>query len=111
MASFNIVAHVDIDQTGASGERNAGSSAWSEVEAPDEHVINKDKVILSWTTDCEEGKYDVMWENLVEIIPGSGIQQPRKLRIRVHGYSKSGRYSGGAWADLKASGDFVKYVR
>ncbi len=111
MASFNIVAHVDIDQTGGSGERNAASSAWSDVTAPDEHVINKDKVSISWTCDCEEGRYETKWEDWVEVIPGSGIEQPRKLSIRVHGYSKSGRYSGGAWADLKASGDFVKYVR
>jgi hypothetical protein len=110
MASFEIAVHVGIDQTGGNGVRNAASSAWSHVEAPAGHVINKDKVQLSWTTDCEEGRYDLQWEEYVEVVPGTGIEQPRKLSIRVHGFSKNGRYSGGAWADLKAAGDFVKYT-
>jgi hypothetical protein len=110
VASFSIVAHIDVDQTPVSGSRNAGSSAWSSVEAPKEHVINKDKVQFAWTHDSTEERYDVVWDDLVEVIPGTGIEQPRKLSIRVHCYSKKGPLSGGAWADLKATGDFVKYV-
>lgn len=111
MAGFSIVAHVDVDQTGLNGERNSGSSAWSTVEAPVEHVINKDKVRFDWSHDSTEERYDVVWDCLEEIIPGTGIMQPRKLSIRVHCFSKHGAWSGGAWADLKATGDFVKYVK
>lgn len=111
MASFSIVARVDVDQTPLSGVRNSGSSPWSSVEAPAEHVINKEKLNLAWAHDCNEERYDLVWDNWQEIIPGTGLIQPRKLSIRVHCFSKSGAFSGGAWAQLTASGDFVKYVK
>jgi hypothetical protein len=109
--NFSIVAHVDVDQTPLSGARNSGSSAWSSIEAPPEYVINKDKVQFAWTHDATEEWNEKKWENPVEIIPGSGIEQPRKLSIQVGCYSKHGALSGGAWADLKATGVFSKYTR
>ena len=108
---FSLTARVSIDQTPISGVRNAASSEWSYFQAPEEHVINKEAAVVNWEHDCTEERYDMVWDNWAEIVPGTGLKLPRRLAIRVHGCSKHGPLSGGAWARLTVSGVIVKYTR
>jgi predicted NodU family carbamoyl transferase len=109
MADFELIAEVETDVTSVTGVRDSKWSNWSKVTAPEGFVINKEKVKVEALTEMgSENSYEQEWVDLVEIIPGTGIELPRTLNVRAFARSSKGHRAGKGASRYRFSGDFTK---
>jgi hypothetical protein len=110
MPDFSIVCECTTKATELDGTRHSDKSEWSEVKAPDNHVINKEKVTVDWIgRNGSENDVDIKYEDWEEIVADTGLEYPRKLLARCEARSPRGHASGRGWSKVRISGDFVKY--
>lgn len=110
MASFELTCECTTKETGGDGVRHSCESNWDRNTAPENHVINKEKVNVEWLSQAgSENSYDMSWDDWVEIVPGTGLEFPRTVNVRVRARGPKGRFSGRGWSKIKVTGDYVKY--
>lgn len=111
MAGFEIVSEVTTRETDFDGTRHSDWSDWTSTTAPAGHVINQNEVKVEWLSDNgSENSHEIIYENLVEIIPGTGIKLPQTIKVRTYARSPKGMgWVGRGWSKIKVTGQFVKY--
>jgi hypothetical protein len=111
MAGFEIVSEVTTRETDFDGTRHSDWSDWTSTTAPAGHVINQNEVKVEWLSDNgSENSHEIIYENLVEIIPGTGIKLPQTIKVRTYARSPKGKcWVGRGWSKIKVTGEFTKY--
>jgi hypothetical protein len=108
--SFELRAECTTKETGWDGVRHSCQSGWDSVQAPENHVINRDTVTVTWESDAgSENDYDIVYDDWVEIIDGTGLKFPRTIRLRVSARGPKGHFGGRGWSKVRVNGNFVKY--
>lgn len=104
---FDVIA--DTEATGADGKRKTDYSDWEYVKAPEGFVINKDAIIREVVSERgSEYKDEQVFSELVEIIPGTNIQLPRKFEARAMARSEKGAGGGGGHSHYRYTVPFVE---
>jgi hypothetical protein len=94
-----LSAECTTDATGGDGVRHDCDSQPSTLTAPAGFVFIQNGLTGGETSgngdehECRNG-----WSNFVEVLPGSGITQPRTFSLRAHARSPSGHWSGRGWS-------------
>ena len=83
---------------------------WTTFTVPDGYIINKDKTKVHVHSERgSEHWYQVVYEDDVEIIPGTEIMQPTTIKARTHSRSKKGPGGGGGNMKITVEFYYVKY--
>lgn len=111
MAGFEIVSEVSTRETDFDGTRHSAWSDWTSNTAPTDYVINQNEVKVEWLSDNgSENTHEIIYENLVEIIPGTQIKLPQTIKVRTYARSPKGiGWVGRGWSKVKVTGTYVKY--
>ncbi len=102
-------AHCMTDGTGADGSgKNCSDSACT--SAPDGYIIIREKYQVAVNSN-NGGHYGVDFSEQQEVIPGSGITQPKKVCITVGANSQAGvdHVNARGWMDVTGNGAISKY--
>jgi hypothetical protein len=111
MASFEIWSETTTEPTGIDGVRHDSWSGWDVNTAPNGHVINRDTVTVVWHSDAgSENTYELIYDDWVEILPGTELKFPRTIKIRTFARGPKGPAAGRGWSKIQVSGDYVKYA-
>lgn len=101
-ATQSVAAECTTDATGGDGVRHDCDSTPTAISAPRGFVFIKDGPMglaggkTSGNGSEHECRYE--WGDYVEIVPGTGIVQPRTFTLTAHARSPSGHFSGRGWA-------------
>lgn len=110
MAGFEIWSEVTTKETGADGVRHSKWSGWDKNTAPKNHVIDDRKVKVEWQSDAgSENTYEMVFENYVEIVPGTELTFPQTIKVRSFARGPKGHLSGRGWSKIKVTGPYIKY--
>lgn len=110
--SFKLVARAETEATLPDGRRRAEWGPWESVTAPEGFVINKDKINVAAIVERgSENRDERVFEDWVEIIPGSGIELPRTFKVRAFARSSRGHSAGGGATEYEYTGTFVPYQK
>ncbi|MBM4433174.1 MAG: hypothetical protein FJ025_04165 [Chloroflexi bacterium] len=110
MAGFEIWAECTTKETGGDGVRHSCESGWDTNTAPDGHVINRDTVKVEWHSQAgSENDYDLVYDDWVEIVPGTNLKFPRTIKVRTSARGPKGLWAGRGWSKIKVIGEYVKY--
>jgi hypothetical protein len=94
-----LSAECTTDATGGDGVRHSCDSASSILTAPAGFVFIQNGLQGGETSGTgDEHECRVAWSNFVEVIPGTGITQPRTFTLQAHAKSPSGYFKGRGWA-------------
>lgn len=95
--------------TGCDGSRESCASGWTTNSVPEGYVYAKDRLEKTFeSANGSEHYCEHKWEDFVEVIPGTGIEQPRTLKIRARARSPRGNCAGRGWAKCRFNGFSVK---
>jgi hypothetical protein len=111
MSSFEIASEVTTESTDLDGSRHTAYSDWTSVTAPDGFVINniQGQVKVEWISDNgSENDVQIIYGDYVEIIPGTGIQLPRSVKVQTYARSPKGPLAGRGWSKVKVTGTYTK---
>ncbi len=95
--------HTEVTTKGTewNGKRHSATSDWTTFTVPAGHVIVQNEVKTVWKSRAgSENRVDIEFDDYVEIVPGTGIKQPRTIRVRSH--ARSPRHDRGARGWTKA---------
>lgn len=107
-----ITAECTTKETAGNGKRHACDSAWAELRAPEGFVFAERSLRGGeWSGAGSEHNCLLRWDDWVEVIPGSGIEQPRVLRLASHARSPKGPFSGRGWSKCKYTVSLSKYTQ
>jgi hypothetical protein len=111
MAGFELVSEVTTKETDLDGARHSAWSEWSSTTAPENHVINHNDVKVEWISDNgSENNYQMIFDDWVELIPGTGLKAPRTIKVQTYARSPKGKFGvGRGWTKIKFTGTYVKY--
>lgn len=111
MAGFEIVSEVSTRETDFDGTRHDAWSDWTSNTAPADHVIKQNEVKVEWLSDSgSENTHEIIYENFVELISGTGIKFPQTIKVRTYARSPKGiGWVGRGWSKVKVTGEYVKY--
>ena len=85
MAGFEIVSEISTRETDFDGARHAAWSDWTSNTAPADHVINHNDVTIGWlSAHGSENQPEVIYENWVELVPGTSLKFPQTIKVRTH---------------------------
>lgn len=108
--SFIITSEVTTKPTGGDGVRHSEWSGWDQNTAPPDHVINRDTVKVKWLSDAgSENSYELVYEDWIEILPGTNLKFPRTIRVRTFARGPKGPFSGRGWSKIEVTGEYVKF--
>ena len=100
-ATQSVAAQCTTDSTGLNGVRHDCDSAPTVITAPAGFVFIKDgpKGLSGGKTSGNGSEHECRyeWSDLVEVVPGTGITQPRTFSLRAHARSPHGHSSGRGW--------------
>ena len=98
------------DPTGGDGVRHDCNSEPTTITAPDGYVFNQNTVQGGETSGAgDEHSCSLQWSNMVEVIAGSGIVQPRTATTSCHARGPSGHWAGRGWCGCSYSITMTKY--
>lgn len=107
---MNITAECTTDETGGSGVRHDCDSAPSTGSAPDGYVFSQNQALVTKSSgNGDESDCNFGWSDFVEVVPGSGLTQPRTFTLSAHARSPSGHWAGRGWANCSATLRLAKY--
>jgi len=92
--------HTEVTTKGTewNGKRHSATSDWTTFTAPAGYVIVEKEVQTAWKgRNGSENRVDVTFDDYVEIVPGTGIKQPRTVRIRSHARSPRHHHGARGW--------------
>lgn len=108
---FKVTCEVETKNTDCvTGERDSEWSREDRVDAPEGHVINDREVQVIWESAYgSENTYSQVFEDYVEIVPGTGLKFPRTMRVKAFARSAKGRCAGRGSSKIRFEGEFIKY--
>src|SRR5262245_14878706 len=90
-----IASEVTTGTSSADGSRDSADSAWTVFTVPSNCVIIKDKTSVAVQSEAgSEHSYDVEYDDYIEVVPGTGIMQPRTIKAKTHARSSTGPFGG-----------------
>lgn len=96
--------------TGYDGTRESETTDWTEFTAPSGYVIVEKEVKIEYSSKAgSENRVDVEYDNWVEVVPGTGIKQPTKIRVRSHARSPKHKRGARGWTKATVIVRMVKY--
>jgi hypothetical protein len=105
-----ISAEVTTKETGWDGIRHSATSGWTAFTVPPGYVIVKDRSVLRELSIAgTDNRVTIVYENEVEVIPGSGIMLPRSVKLQVHARSPKGIQSGRGWTKTELDFYYTKF--
>ncbi len=108
--SQTIAAQCTTDPTGGDGVRHSCESQRTVLNAPDGLVFIQARVEGGEVSgNGSEHGCRFNWDNFVEIIPGSGIVQPRSVWIQAYARGPSGHWAGRGWAGCNYNVYMTRY--
>lgn len=108
---FVLSAECTTAGTRASGIRESCESEFSVYQAPAGYVIVKDQVqVADLSANGSHHDTDVLYDDWVEVIPGTKIYQPRVIKVRVRAMSEGGMFNVGVrgWKEAAIKGFISK---
>lgn len=105
-----LTAECTTKETGVDGVRHSCDSDWQFQTVPDGYVI-VEKSLNRVCTSCNgsENNCDAVFDDMIEVIPGTGILQPRTLKVRARARGPKGHAKGRGWSKCKFTAKYVKY--
>lgn len=96
--------------TKPTGERELCYSEWSEWSVPDGYFILKDQLNIV-CTNCSgsENRCEHEFHDFVEVIPGTGLEQPTRFKYRAYARSPSGQINSRGWSKCSYTVTYSKY--
>ena len=108
--NFTLVSQCTTEATGGNGARHSCSGEPSSATAEDGYVIAEKAVVWAEASGAgSEHDCHVAFADYVEVIPGTGITQPRSVSIWATATGPSGYFTGRGWETCKLSGFTSKY--
>jgi hypothetical protein len=105
-----ITSECTTSPTGPDGARHGCDSDVSRVTAPDGYVFSQNSLQGGETSGAgSEHQCRPGWDDYVEIIPGSGITQPRTLTLQSHALGPKGYMTGRGWVKCAFTANIAKY--
>ncbi|WP_114556184.1 alkaline protease [Bacillus sp. K6W] len=109
MPDFEVTCEVETEATSCSGARKSAWSREDKVTAPEGFVINDREVEVHWHSQRgSENTFSQVFEDHVEIIPGTGLKFPRTMKVSVFARSSKGHCAGGGASKATFTGNFIK---
>ncbi len=107
---FDYRAECTTEATGGDGVRHSCRSEWSTHTVPSGYVYIENKLEKGTTSDAGSENYcEHEFSDLVEVVSGTGITQPRTLKVRAVARSPKGHFTGRGWSKCYFRGVYVKY--
>lgn len=106
-AKFQLTAECETNPTGWDGVRHHCYSGWDKFTAIEGSVINRDSVTITSDEAGSDNRYDLEYDDWVELYPNSGLVAPRTIRLRSYARGPKGSFSGRGWSKYKLSGTYV----
>lgn len=107
---MTITAECTTDETGGDGVRHDCNSEPSTGTAPDGFVFNQNQAVVSKTSGTgDEHSCNFGWSDFTEVLPGTGITQPKTFTLSAHARSPSGHWAGRGWAKCTAILGLAEY--
>ncbi|MDR6779663.1 MULTISPECIES: hypothetical protein [Paenibacillus] len=108
MSGFELIARAETEATSWDGSRKSEWGPWQSVTAPDGFVINKDKIKVEALVERgSENRDERVFEDFVEILPGTGIELPRTFKVHAFARSSRGHGGGGGASEYRYTGEYV----
>lgn len=110
--NFVLTARAETGPTLPDGRRRSEWGPWQQVTADEGYCINKDKIQVEAISERgSENRDERVFEDFVEVIPGTGIELPRTFKVRAFARSSRGNGAGGGATEYRYTGDFVQYQK
>jgi len=107
---FKLISACQTDATGGDGVRHSCEGDRAFAIAEDGYVIAEKGV--SWAEMSGRGsdhQCHIVFSDYVEVIPGTGITQPRKVELWATATGPSGYFKGRGWQNCHLVGYSSKY--
>lgn len=105
-----IAAECTTKGTDWDGSRNSCRSGVSKVTAPANHVFAEKSLSGGMTSGAGSEKDCILkWHDYIEVIPGTGIKQPRTVTLQAKARSPEHDRGARGWAKCKYTVNVVKY--
>ncbi|WP_114556183.1 alkaline protease [Bacillus sp. K6W] len=109
MDDFEVTCEVETETTSCAGEIKTSWSRECKVTAPEGYVINDREVQIYWQTKYgSENTFSQIFEDNVEIIPGTGLKFPRTMKVRAFARSPKRCGSGRGASKVTFAGNFLE---
>mgnify|MGYP003554402402 CR=1 FL=1 len=106
-----FTAECTTKETGVDGVRHGCSSETAMLRAPQGFVFAERTLTGGEISGAgSEHSCNLAWDEYVEIVPGSEIQQPRVVKLSAKARSPKGRAAGRGWAKCKFTVKLSKYT-
>jgi len=105
-----IAADCTTDATAGNGVRHGCESNVSKLTAPDGFVFAEKTLTGGETSGAgSEHSCNLSWGDYMEVIPGTGIQQPRTVTLQAKARGPKGHFAGRGWAKCSYTVNLAKY--
>lgn len=106
----SISSEVETGTSDLDGTRHSRDSEPSVFNCPSGFVINRDSVVPHVISERgSEHEYNMTFDNMVEVIPGTKIVQPTRATLTTHARSDKGPKGGGGAMKVTVAFDIVRY--
>lgn len=111
-AAQDVTTQCTTGGTGWDGRRKACDSQPTTIRAPEGYVfvVNKHTVRVT-SANGSENDCRFSFDDPVEVVPGTGITQPRSFTAVAHARSPKGHSSGRGWTTCAHHLEMVSYKR
>jgi hypothetical protein len=105
-----VTAACTTRATTADGRQRSCRSERQTIRAPEDHVFVQNSLQGGFTrrngstNNCFHG-----WDDFVEVVPGSGITQPKTFWLQAHARSPRGSFAGPGWTACRFTLDLSRY--
>ena len=80
------------------------------MRAPEDHVFVQNSLQGGFTRRNGSAEHLLPWMGrLVEVVPGSGITQPKSFWLQAHARSPRGSFAGPGWTACRFTLDLSRY--
>lgn len=105
-----LTAGCTTDATGGDGVRHGCDSPPTIITAPPGHVFIQNHVEGGETSGAgDEHSCGLIWSNYVEVLPNTGITQPRTATAKAHARGPSGHWAGRGWVSCEYKIRITRY--
>lgn len=106
----SISSQVTTAPTEGDGVRHSAESGWTVLPVPANCVIIKDRTVVhELSANGSEYHATVEYDDYVEVVPGTGIQQPRTIKVKTFARGPRGAFSGRGWLNVRVDFQYVQF--
>ncbi|QDT87310.1 hypothetical protein [Gimesia chilikensis] len=81
--TVTLTAATQTNGTTADGARDSNTSPWDSITVSENEVFRENTITKAVVASRGDTEDTVEFDDYIEILPGTGITQPRTLRIKV----------------------------